>query len=573
MAKQMSGEALMAQWLRDLGGGSDQRGLQAVYANAGLGKIYAELQRVCEKRDGRSLGATSLFELYRRLDNVAKGDYGAPAPAPHWVSAGERLKKVLEDEAWAAGFNRIETERVEICKAIGFLLGNCTVTFDWIKEVSAIFVDAGKVALRTAQTPGGTAWDHVKGGVAKAGGSGSTTSFLYDRVMDMGVEAASALHKTAATAPAAPGSVSSEKIGKAATWDVNAPVIPGAGLRSIVPDAATPRRSPVSSNSWSLRDDIVSDPTIRQVVWRHLNAVWEALKSFFSKAFGQYKTNLAAYAAKYFDDIQVFLTTLTDLLIRQIASDESFIFTQSMKLKDQLVQAFDSVFTPLATRIRYRSVRFSRGVARNVARGVNFGQLFVGADSLYQIAQTLAVGGTSFLSTNLGAIVNSLASIVRNVFKLCLRYWEYMMMRTACDEARLYWNRPDDDWASPLPDDSRSTAEAFSEWFAVYARWVPSVAATVLRSRICGSNLAWVQFSTMVEIDAGEFTQGVAYLQSLAKQADAYAAQSGVKILAHESVKIYLETRRNMLQPDVKQKTWEKQADVLSTAARSFGAW
>ena len=150
MAKQMSGEALMAQWLRDLGGGSDQRGLQAVYANAGLGKIYAELQRVCEKRDGRSLGATSLFELYRRLDNVAKGDYGAPAPAPHWVSAGERLKKVLEDEAWAAGFNRIETERVEICKAIGFLLGNCTVTFDWIKEVSM----PGKLRFARLRRPG-----------------------------------------------------------------------------------------------------------------------------------------------------------------------------------------------------------------------------------------------------------------------------------------------------------------------------------------------------------------------------------------------------------------------------------
>lgn len=545
MPKQLSGEELMAQWLKDVGGGDDRRGLSTVYANAGLGRVYAALQRVCEKRDGRGYSPNASAELIERLNDYSRGVFGAPAPQS--LRAVEALKQRLESDERTDTMQQLEIERAETCKAIGYLLGNCRVNFDWAKEVAAMFVDAGKIALRTAQIPGPdgtthTPWSSVTAAGKHVGFSSATTGYVFDRGIEvLGIESVGALHKTLTTTAASPGSL------------------------------PTGEGQPAVAAKWSLQDEIVGDPEIKQVVSKHLNAVWEALKSFFSRLFGHYVANLAAYGQKYFNDIEKFLSNLTELMIRQISADRYFIFTGAVKLKDQLLQAIDCVFKPLIDSIRYKSVRVSKGVARDVVRGINFGRIFMGADSLYQITQTLAVTGASFVSTNLGAVVNSMASIVRNVFKLCLRYWEYMMMSKACDEARQYWIRPNDDWGTPLAGDARPAAEVFSEWFAVYARWVPSVAATVLRSRICGSNVAWLQFADMARIDPGEFTRGVEYLQTLAREADAYAAQSGVKILPDQSVKLYLEQRKNMLQPDAVQKSWQSQANVMSIAAGRGG--
>ena len=547
MPKRLTGEALRAQWLNDVGGSA------ALYASPELLAIDAALVRVCHKRDGKvgySYDTTSLAvlsaELQRLLAGYIKRGVRPGAQGERTIRAAERLEnRLLDDEK---GADPIATERAEMCKAIGYLLGNCTVTFDWIKEVAAVFVDASKIALRTAPISGPdgsthTPWDAMKGAFAEVGISPSAMSAVYDHASALVVgEGLAALHKTSIPSPTPPASVTT-----------------------------LPKRRWVSDRAWSSDSDIVVDPEIKGAVWRNVNKVWEALKSFFENLLSNYKANVSAYLGKYFNDIKNFLTTLVDLIIRQVASSHSFLFTNSVKLKDQLIQAFDSVFVPIVQSIKNRSVRFSKGVARNVIGGVTFGQIFMGMDSLYQIGQSAAVIGTSFLSTNLGAVVNGMASIVRNAYKLCLRYWEYMMMSKACDEARRYWMRPDDDWSESLPGQKGSTVDIFSKWFAVYARWVPSVAATVLRSRICGSNLAWLQFSDMLNIDPGAFTRGAEYLRDLAVQADIYAAQSGVKILANESVKLYLETRKNMLQPDAAQKGWQSQADVMTLAARMGG--
>ena len=502
----ITGSQLYQAWLQDLGG------MHALYREPLLMDVHAALQRYCNARDGvPGYGDEPVNQVLGQL-REALTVYVGPVPSVDPLASREKQAAARLSTILFGDLHRtLSHDRQEMREAIVTLFGNTIVSAAWMSNIASLLIDTAKVGLRGLDIPGPdgkafTLMSKIEQGASQFAVKAPAAGFGVDRVLDLTIGVGSK-------------ALANELAGSS-----------GAG------DAA--------------QGPFVAEAGIWAQVSNFVNEISEAVSAFLARLFSSYKAGVINYVKSYTTDLQKLLTTAVEVIVRQVLPSFTMSYVSIVALKDQLPQLLKTAVKPLLEYFSNRHAHFSGGAARDLISGARLAQVFMGADGVFQVGQTFAVWGTATVATpNAGLILKSLMSIGRNLARLCLQFWEYTMLRTLCREASAFALSGDRTetrvalaWPAPAED-------AFTTWFKPYARWVPSVAAIVLSSGICGAKHAWLELGGLLSIDPAVFAQGGNYLESLAAQGRRYIAQSGLIVTGSEGIKLYLNAGKTM-QPD-----------------------
>lgn len=536
MNQEPTGRQLYYDWLQKVGG------MPAVMSDPLLWDVQRALLPYCQATDiSANETEATIRNLRVHLRNALIAYVGA-MPKVDPLASNEKqvtavLSHVLFGDPHRAGDpeRALMLDRQEMREAIVTLFAHASVSATWMQNIAPLLLDGVKVGMRGADFlgPDGkavTAMKTIEQGTAGLHVTAPSTGFGVDRVLD-------------ATVSVGAKSVAQEL---AASTEAGA--------------AAQGPTSPLG------------------VIWAQVrefvDKISGGIAAFLARLFNTYKSGVVAYLKGYVTDLQKLLTTTVEIIVRQVLPSFTMGYVSIVQLKDQLPHLLKTAVNPILEFFQYRHIRFAAGVASDVIDGMRLGQIFMGADSVFQVTQTLAVFATATVATpNAGLILKSLMSIGQNLAKMCLRFWEYSMLRNVCNEARavalsMLGSETRIVNAAGAPDD-----KWFNAWFGPYARLVPSVAAIVLSSGIAGAKHVWLEFGRLLGANPDEFAKGGNYLASLATQGRRYLAQSGLVVTGGEGMALYL-TAGKVLGPDpeIAQKAKTSWRNTLTDALTGVGA-
>lgn len=512
MSEGMTGRQIYQAWLQDLGG------MHAVMSDYALRDVNAALLRYCNARDRVGEYDNESAGTLREQLRKTLVDYLGPTLEADPLASNEKQAAAALSQVLFGSLQRVlALDRQEMREAIVTLFAHSSVSANWMQNIAPLLLDGVKVGLRGLDLGGAdgkpiTGMKKLEQGAAQMDLTAASTGYLVDRTLD-------------------------------ATLDVGAKSVAQALADST--RAGTAAQGPVSPLA-----------TIWAQVRKFVDQISDGITAFLGRLFSTYKAGVVNYVKGYFTDLQKLLTTTVEVIVRQVLPGLTMGYVSIVQLTDQLPQLLETAINPVLAYFRNRHTRFTTGAASDVIHGARLAQIFMGADGVFQVGQTVTTFVTATVATpNAGLIVKSLLAIGRNLARMCLRLWEYRLLSNLCNEAKTIAQSAFHGETRIAAASTAPGEDGFTAWFRPYARLVPSVAALVLSSGICGAKHVWLELGDLLSIDPAAFSQGGAYLESLAAQGRRYLAQSGLKISGSGGMELYLETGKVMgLPADVAQK-------------------